>query len=289
MSTGRTYDFYMHDSRGRRDLENGISLPSVTTIIGATLAKPQLVAWAYQVTVDAVSGIVSEVGHTVSHEDLIDTLGDAVELDTYLRENKMHHTDVLDEASERGQKAHDVLQTLCRLYLDGSADAAMRHAERMSTEKIKDPFTRPVAGWWVQREPVPIYSEKVVFNLAKRYAGRLDAVIDFVEVAPALNAVFAEPVAVRTHTRRTIVDLKTRRVGLGMYDSDQIQLGGYELALVDMGLTTPGEWGKVVLLATDDGEPATETEAWVPSEAFLSLVDLYWLKRRTDSNGRKVR
>jgi hypothetical protein len=67
-----------------------------------------------------------------------------------------------------------------------------------------------------------------------------------------------------------------------------MQTGLYKLAAQDQGLIGPTA-GTAVLLAGDDGEPARLMSTWVPDEAAIKIVELYWLLRRTDSNGRKVR
>ena len=55
-----TYEFVLRGGNGRYDQDTTIVLPSVTTIVSAVLAKPQLVPWAYATTLDSLTGLVTQ-------------------------------------------------------------------------------------------------------------------------------------------------------------------------------------------------------------------------------------
>lgn len=262
----RTYRFFLKRENGRYDLDTSIALPSVTTIIGATLAKPQLVPYMYQTTLDVLSGGVSalaeRLGDTAKKQlldNLLETFSDYEVLDQWVRDSGIHPDEILDAASKRGHEAHSLLETLTQLYQQASPKAAVNHAEK--TLKSTDPYKAAVALAWIELEPRPVFAEKVVYSLEHRYAGRLDLLADFGD-------------------ERALVDLKTRRSGLGIYDSDQVQAGGYKIALEEMGLVDGHSLTKRILLAHDDGTYSFEP-CWIDDSAFLDLVSLYYKKRRT--------
>jgi hypothetical protein len=258
----RTYTFRLQGDNGRYDRNTAIELPSVTTIVQATMPKPQLVGWAARQTIDAVVGIVSAherdlVVDPQALEHFLDTFTDPDMLEEYIQENGLHRDVVLDEASTRGQKAHDLLKTLCSLHAM-SPESATSHAVEVLLGRHKaDNFQRAVARFWSEKKPVPLLSETVVYNLSLRYAGRLDMVI-------------------QGPNGSILIDLKTRRAGLGAYTSDEAQLGGYDLALRDMGLEAPAQ--RMVLLAYDDGTYDLK-EAKLPSDIFVDLVGQYYKTR----------
>jgi hypothetical protein len=272
MASGRNYEFILRGENGRYAQSSRIVLPSVTTIVNAVFAKPQLVPWSVNTTIDAVTGIVSlfekrftsaddERRQEFIHE-FLDTFTDYELLTEYLQENQIHHENVTEVASERGTGAHALLASLATVYRLKGAKGALAYAERI-LKATDDPYRRAVAGWWLAKSPKPLFSEQVVYSLAHRYAGRLD----FIDLDGLL-------------------DLKTRRSDLSAYKSDEIQLDGYKIAVDEMGLLegTPLEGcplKKRVLLASEDGEPAREVDAWVPDGVFVKIVQLYYLLRKT--------
>jgi hypothetical protein len=290
MAGGRAYEFYLKGDNGRYDRGTRIVLPSVTTIVSAVFAKPQLVPWSVNTTIDGIVGLVSAYADRLrdptylstqerTFEDrradpnavnfegdmldhLIDTLTDHELLLEALTLNGLNHESVSDTASERGTAAHALLQALCSVYRIKGQDGAMRYAERMLAA-TKDPYRRAVAGWWLNTEPEPLFSEHVVKSLRHRYAGRLDLI-----------------------TTTGLKDLKTRRADLSAYKSDDMQMSLYKQAVLEEGLLEGTvlegkELGRTVLLASEDGLPAREVDSWVPDEAALKIVELYYLLRKT--------
>ena len=286
----RTYDFVLRGDTGRYDKGSVLSFPSVTTIISAVYAKPQLVGWTYNMTLDAIAyglklvearydGTDESLGNAAFRQDLMDIFADHETLDEWIRESGIHYEDFTREAQERGTAAHELLKGLVGMWRISPARAASFAARTLKASK--DPHKRSVAGWWLEAEPVPTLSEHAVVHLGLRYAGRLDLGVSGVKLPPNQNpqAYFGG-----------IIDLKTRRAELTKtpHKSDEMQTGLYKLAAVDMGLIPP-DTGTAVLLAGDDGAPANLVATWVPDEAAIKIVELYWLLRKTDANGRKVR
>jgi hypothetical protein len=258
--------------------------------VSAVFAKPQLVPWSVNTTIDGIVGLVSAFADQLRETDisstreltfedkrvdreaqpftadmlghLIDTLTDHELLAEALKLNELNHEAVSDVAAERGTAAHALLQALCTVYRLKGQKGAMAYAERMLAA-TKDPYRRAVAGWWLDAEPTPLLSEHVVKSLRYRYAGRLDLI-----------------------DTTGLVDLKTRRADLGAYKSDDMQMSLYKVAVLEEGVLegTPLEGKELtrrVLLASEDGEPAREVDSWVPDEAALKIVELYYLLRKT--------
>jgi len=268
MAGGRHYEFYLKGESGRYDRNSRIVLPSVTTITNAVYAKPQLVPWSVNTTIDAITGIVSLFANRLRTfdpkfvEQFLDTFTDHEMLTEYLHLNEVHHEEVADVASERGTAAHALLAALCSTFRLKGEKGALSYAERM-LKATKDPYRKAVAGWWLKKNPQPLFSEQVVFSLQHRFAGRLDMIDE-----------------------EGLLDLKTRRADLSAYKSDEVQLDGYKIAVDEMGLLEKTALeGKTltkrVLLASEDGEPAREVAAWVPDGTFTLIVALYYMLRKT--------
>lgn len=255
---GRTYEFILRGANGRYDQSAKIVLPSVTTIASAVLAKPQLAPWYYSTTVDVISAGITALYNSpegIGIAELMDTFSDHELLDEWIRESQVHPDDVADDASERGQVAHNFLHSLALMHKTASPADALRLAEKALNDGKTDPWRLAVAKAWLAERFVPIETERVVYSLRHRYAGRLDL-----------------------RDEQGVVDLKTRRADLGIYTSDQVQLDGYKIAVEETEGISIGR-GRV-LLAKDNGEYSLE-EAWVPDGSFIKIVELYYMLRKT--------
>lgn len=250
------YTWVLRDSEGNYlDGECDISLPSVTSIIGAVLAKPQLVPWAYRQTRDSIAGLVS---HFMEAEDnpqeLLETLNDSDCLDEWLKENNMRPDDIKDEASERGTEAHEYLELLSGL---DPASARERASQGLETGSV---WEKGVGGWWLRAMPREYMGETKLVSLEHGFAGTCDLLWRSIPAAAW-----------------KVTDLKTRRAGLMMYDSDDIQTAGYRIAWNEMHPEDKA-MGRSVLLVFDDGT-FKEYPAKQPEEVFLSLLRTYKLMK----------
>lgn len=278
----RTYEFVLKGGGGRYDQSARIVLPSVTGVISAVLARPQLMQWVYDATIDALGGGVSAAAERYNEtdeadeglssgafrDDLLDTFSDHELLDEWVRESGLHYERLADEAAERGKKAHAALAGLATCYAEHGQERALEEAARLT--RSRNPFEQAVGTWWAECLPRPLLSEQVVVSLRHGYAGRLDLVADL-----------KRPGTSDWAYETALIDLKTRRADLGAYRSDEVQLGAYRIALEEMDdVQVSGQLIKTVLLARDDGT-YLEHRCWVPDEAFLHLLEAYKLMRRT--------
>jgi hypothetical protein len=226
-------------------------LPSVTEIIGATLAKPQLLDWYYSTTVDSI-------------ETLLDTFKDVPEdgLEAWLEINKLRPHDIRDEAAGRGTAAHEYLARLANGM--GELGAIAFGAETVFTEAIRH--------WWEFRKPKVLASEMVLYSLRHGFAGTCDLVVEL-DRAPTVG------------TEVALIDLKTRKANAlpKAYTSDMLQLSAYKLAWDEMHPENPIQ-ATYALLALDDGSWRM-VDTHLSGDVFLSLLDVYRGLRGV-SNGR---
>lgn len=258
------YTFVLrNDNNGRYIQDVTISLPSVTTIINATVAKPALVGWAYRSTRDSVAGLIdqllqSDYGSTPEgRQEVLDALTDGDWLDELLKENALRPDDIKEEAGDRGTVAHAHLEDLCSAYFaeNGGPEAAWSLAESAP----RHPWHVGVSRWWRAASPIPIKSETVLYSLRHRFCGTVDLVWHDID------------------NNLVITDLKSRGPDRGIYETDHVQVCAYKIAYEEM----TGE--KVdrtsVLVVREDGTYEEETTSIDPS-VFLSVLDVYNLLRR---------
>ncbi len=262
--SGANYSWVLLDkSTGKYDPSSTIDLPSVTTIIGAVLNKPFLVQWAYAHTRDVISGAVSEMNQSSLYKptEMIEMLGDAEELEEFLKANKLRPNDIKDIRGDEGTEAHKALETLAGIALDEGSDDALQAAESLLAHPQSTGYERATADWWLQRKPEVIASEMVLHSLRHRFSGTVDLIWNY-------------HLGDRLEPLLTVTDLKSRRKDLGMYDSDDVQTGAYGVCYTEM--TGWSVDRRTVLLVHDDGT-WKEEEARLPAEAFLHLRELYSL------------
>jgi hypothetical protein len=220
------------------------SLPSVTEIIGATLAKPQLLDWYYSTTVDSI-------------ETLLDTFKDVPEdgLEAWLEVNKLRPHDIRDTRAEEGTAAHEYLAYLA------SFDPVEAVVQRPSPG-FNGVFQEAIFHWWKTRVPKVLASETVLYSLRHGFAGTCDLVVEL-DRKPTVG------------TEVALIDLKTRKANPipKAYVSDQLQLAAYRLAWDEMHPENPIQ-ATYALLALDDGSWRM-VDTHLSSSVFLSLLDVY--------------
>jgi hypothetical protein len=220
-------------------------LPSVTEIIGATLAKPQLLEWYYSTTVDSI-------------ETLLDTFKDIPEdgLEAWLEVNKLRPHDIRDEAAERGTKAHEYLAYLA------SFEPVEEAVYQRPSPGFNGVFQEAIFHWWQSRQPKVLASETVLYSLKHGFAGTCDLVVEL-DRAPTVG------------TEVALIDLKTRKANAfpKAYTSDMLQLSAYKLAWDEMHPDRKID-STYALLALDDGSWRM-VDTTLPDSVFLSLLDVY--------------
>ena len=262
-ATDKGYTFALFNGEGKQRPEIFV-FPSVTQVIKATLAAPQLVAWAYRQTVDSISGLLSVVSDVPStpwlglHEDgspsfsgpaeaILDIAGDADLLDEWLLLNKLRPVDLRDERAVEGKDAHEFLEYLVQSRI-----------LKTPAPVPDDGYTEAIAAWWRETDPSSqgssIASESVVWSLSKQYAGTVDLV--WTDEDGDLH----------------VTDLKTRRAGNDAYNSDHIQVSAYAYAWEEMGRGTIAQGS--VLIVHDDGT-WREEDTDIGPEAFFHLRDVF--------------
>jgi len=250
------YTFVLrNDNNGRYVSDVTIALPSVTTIIGKTLAKPALVGWTYRETRDYISGAVSTlVDLGTDPADIVDCLADSDWLEEYLKSNRLRPQDTTKDAMERGHIGHALLEHLGSAYLEEDEETAQKVAQEALNSETSSGWDKGIAAWWLDRNPRVVASEKVLVSLKHGFCGSVDLIW-------------------RNDKEQLIVtDLKTRGVGKGVYESDHIQCGAYKLAWEEQ----TSEWvdRTTVLVAREDGSWSEEESPYDP-DVFVHLVEIY--------------
>jgi hypothetical protein len=254
------YTFVLrNENTGRYHHNVSIKLPSVTTVIGATLAKPALVRWAYGSTRDAISGLVSVLVSNIQEADradaipeLLDMLTDADWLEETLKDNQLRPDDIKDIAGERGNVAHAWLEELCKVYLDDQHGPEI--ADQAALAVPSDSWHTGVSRWWRQAQPTVLESETVLYSLRHGFAGS----VDLVWIDAEGNLV--------------ITDLKSRGPERGVYESDHVQAGAYKIAYEEMSGTKVDRTS--VLVVREDGSFEEESTT-LPPTTFLHLLDVF--------------
>lgn len=222
-----------------------IELPSVTTIIKATMAAPALLGWTYRTTLESVD-MLHEYYDSIRYYREHD-------LDALLEVNRLRPDDIRDEAAERGTATHSYLEAL-------ASPTAEEDEERFW---LATPYIQAVKDWWEKEQPVVESSEGTVVSLKYGFAGTLDLVWS------------------GRHGAFRLTDLKTRKEGFtDPYISDLVQLDGLRIAWEE---TTGVPIGSTsVLVAREDGTPL-EVVRNVPRGIFLKVLDLYNAVREVES------
>src|SRR5574341_537813 len=108
------YTFSLRDENtGRHTSQVQIKLPSVTTVIGRVLAKPELVRWAYRETRDVLVSLAAMVeAGELDVSDFIDTMSDPDMAEEWLKANELRPEDSKSAASKRGHEKHAYFERL---------------------------------------------------------------------------------------------------------------------------------------------------------------------------------
>lgn len=255
------YTFVLRNENNGRYLQDvTISLPSTSTIVKRTLAAPQLVGWAYRTTRDTISGLVQVHLEGTMYDskagELLDMLADADMLEEYLKDNKLRPDDQRDERASEGTREHKTLEAIA------AASVAQQDGEVDLVQKLlqsENGYERAIAGWWAEVIPVVVESETILPCPQHGYCGSVDLIW-------------------YNEKTKIVTDLKTRRAGLGAYDSDMFQVEGYMTAYDLMHPESPSDRGSV-LIAREDGT-WEEVEMDLPRGSFLDLKKIHDTIRR---------
>lgn len=223
-------------------------LPRVTSIIGRTLSKPYLVKWAENFARDAVFFAFQEL----TPIERLEILEDVDDFHQWFKDQGLTTDNYTKKRAGEGKEAHATLEKL------GGYDAvdAMKLAhDILDHEENWGGYEVAIARWWIATEPKVLHSEALLVSWRHRYAGTVDLIWQDKDD----NVV--------------ITDFKSRRADLGMYESDDIQTGAYEIAYKEVRHQTH-PMRRTVPLVHPDGT-YHEEDAKLPADAFLDLRSLY--------------
>jgi hypothetical protein len=224
------YDDEQHRYWLRSDVEGWESwteVPSVTKILGAMSSKDALPWWGMRVGMAAVVAMMSDVSwaeiancaepkHIITptllpegqrHFSKSDYRREKPKslVEAWAVENKRSTNHILDEASERGEGAHGVLEALA---LDEMPDPGKFPEDRRG-------WVQGIMQWWLDQEPRFLMNEVIVASVKHRFAGRFDTIVQYPD------------------GRICLVDLKTSK---GVYKTHLRQLATYVVGFDEMNL-----------------------------------------------------
>lgn len=227
--------------------------PSVTTILGAVLAKPGLVHWAANEERSLLLTAATEL-----YTELTSTPMDPMTAEQYIGALEMRagqqraHRKRLAEAANIGTQVHKRIEYELRTELG----LPTRERPELSTPQARRSFER----WTEWRKSVqlrPVEMERKVASDKHGYVGTLD-LLAYLE------------------DKLDIVDFKT---GKKIYRESWLQNAAYRIALAEQGVLTDG--GTIVRLPKTADDPEFDAQR-IPesferlSVCFLSLLPLYY-------------
>lgn len=248
------------------------SLPSVTSVIGKVLAKPELIGWTYRQTLESLAQLFEAV------EDFDYTLlTDPDVLDQWLMVNRFRPEDLAAEAAERGRDAHRLLNYLAMTQLEFGAQDADDEAVHWSTRDYPEGkfWEAGVAEWWLERQPRVLATEQRVFKVVdgKGYAGTLDLMYETDN-----GLVVTLDLKTRKEQERWYSVRKEDWVTPEppVYTSDEIQVEAYRAAYnwqVEQGLATSYSGVSRVLAVSGDGGYVEKNST---PQVFDDLLSIYY-------------
>ncbi len=228
------------------------ALPSVTTIIKATVANPVLVGWAYRTTRDVIAGLLD-----FADEETLDLIrGDGDVLEEWLKDNKLRLSDITKMHQDRGTAEHWHLEELTKVAAK-DYEKSLRLAERYL--KAGNGWRRGIGTWWLANRPKVLASERVLPHPNAGYCGSVDLIWETWDGALG------------------VTDLKTRLDDREAYDSDEFQVDAYASAWLANGGREPDF--RAVLVVREDGTAIDHRDFVTDRGSFQKVLDLYQARR----------
>jgi hypothetical protein len=259
--------------------EHGFTFPSMSTVLKEVLGKPAsaMAWWGFRIGMNGLAAALAE-GEAPAGLD-------AEDLEALLKERGVNPNMATDEASDRGNLAHGILELLA----DGEAKNWEAITTAIETEEAEQgtSYGRAVVDWWGEKiqpyidsgEIVEVRSEVPVWyapTWRRRTAGSLDLAIHWVQLD--------DEGQVWNDLGWEIVDLKTHKPARGFtkpkqgpaYISDVAQIRGYRMGWEFMGYG-PTYRQRVVIAREKSVRGKSWLEDWrTVSEDFVLLVrELY--------------
>ncbi len=240
------------EGRGRWYTWAGERFYSITTIIGGGVPKPALINWAKKFTAEYAIDNVAKLNMLLepnTHSGAVDREG-AVD---WLKNAAWRER---DRAGELGTAAHDIAEAEV-------LGRPMPPIEDPHVAALADVFHR----FLTECTPTFLASEVPVISRAERYAGTLDAIVDWPDHVPVVGG------------QRHLIDYKT---GKGVYPEVALQLSAYRYADTFLGapdtteVPTPEVDGCSVVHVRPDGyrifPVRADEEVW---KVFLYAREVY--------------
>jgi hypothetical protein len=261
-------------------------LMSVTTVIGAMLHKPSLMAWSYNIGIEqAVQAVIDKVDFELgrinkryeeshNHQELLEEATkvleglediDHLKVKQYLKDKERGYEAQRSEAASRGTSVHEIFENICKgeAYISGAEET---------------PYVRQIKKFVDDYQPEFLESELKVFSLEKEYAGTLDTVCRINAHPPRRRH--------KSMVGETVVlDLKTNKDGKIYPDSHFLQVTAYENAYKEMGGNIDG--GMVLAVGP---ESYSVGHNYFDSDSFNCILDAYNMIdkcKRMNPNARK--
>ena len=239
----------------------GLRLPSVTTILSQTVAKPALIPWAAKMeraaVLLAVTRSYDEMAHVMKEVPPLDVFQEMI--DGHLDKEKAFKKE-LKKAGNIGTEVHSRIEWEFR----GELGDKKRKEEPppLSTPEAKRSFERAIE-WRKQTRLKVLGVERKVASLQERYAGTLDALVQIDDD--------------EGNTKVGVVDFKSSKA---VYDEHLLQNCAYRLALAEQGIKTDAGW--IILLPKISDDDAFKVVEVPPMSTlitpWLAAVSLYrWI------------
>lgn len=230
---------------------HGFTLPSVSTILGETVAKPPsaMAWWGYRILRDGVLVALDEDAEAFL--DSTDDSNDPEKFEEYMKGRGYTPNISLDEAGDRGSKAHTVAECLAEGWQEKAEDPTnfRAWAEALAMDEEFTSGTRygwaAIAFWDEEIQPkidrgeiVDVRSEVPVYSLEDRFAGTFDLALlwsdctdECRDLGPHMNGGW-EVIDYKTHKPADGYTKPGRGPG---YDSEAAQNRAYRKAIEEMG------------------------------------------------------
>lgn len=238
---------------------DGERLTGVTTIIGV-LDKPALVSWSANCAVDYI----------LENQDP-DTKGsDKVLIPKFqVEEARTAWAKKRDKAGDVGTQCHAWVELYAKSKIKNTKYAPQYESEQV--EKMVDKFIE----WSEQNKVKFLLSEQTLYSEQHFYAGTVDLLIEI-------------------DGKKYIADLKTAK---DIYQTNFIQMGGYHIALEELGKVKDLEGYIVINIPKDldkDGNAKIKTETvtlWAEyRNAFMHCLALYrFLNKKASSKDKAIK
>lgn len=204
--------FHPGKGKNRFYTVNGVKVPSVTTVLGATVDKGGALSWwAQTMTLENISEL--------SKRSIGVPLGNPVAMLEKLKAEKLTVNHRRESAADRGSAIHRAAELWAQEQVVPNPDDY--------PEEYRG-YIKALVGFLVAHRPEFLATEAVVGSAEYGYAGTYDA-------------------RLRIDDRVGIVDYKTSK---GVYTDHHVQLAAYELAAVECG-AEPTDFQAVIHLGAD--------------------------------------